>query len=494
MTTEVDSPRDFRVPTLRDLVAPIYRYKWAGILTGAAVLAVTIAVVVLFPKKYEAEMKILVKRERVDPIVSADPNVVPQGRSEVSDDELNSEVELLKSRDLLEDVAVASGLYSPPKDGVTGAAREQQEKAALSKAVRSLLSNLRIAPVRRTTLIRVSYRSHDPVLAARVLSEMARLYPEKHLTLHRPPGAYEFFTRQAEWFRAELTSSENRLKEYGRKENVISADTERQNALQRIAEFEASLQQTRGVIADTNRRIGELEGQMSSTPSRQTTQVRTSRNVQLIGQLKSRILDLEVKQAEMLRKFAPTYPPVVEVGQQLEQARGVLEKAENAPQTEETTDQNPTHQWLRSELARVRSERVAAIARETALAQSVRHYRQQARELDDKAAAQDDLLRNMRAAEENYLLYRRKQEEARISDALDRTRIANVAVAEAPTVPALPTSTGRSSIVMLGALMSILMGVGMTYLLDHISPYFRTPEEVERALDIPVLASFPGSR
>ena len=58
-------------------------------------------------------MKILVKRERVDPIMSADPNAPPQGRADVTEDELNSEVELLKSRDLLEQVAVASGLHSP---------------------------------------------------------------------------------------------------------------------------------------------------------------------------------------------------------------------------------------------------------------------------------------------------------------------------------------------------------------------------------------------
>jgi len=38
----------------------------------------------------------------------------------------------------------------------------------------------------------------------------------------------------------------------------------------------------------------------------------------------------------------------------------------------------------------------------------------------------------------DYLLYLHKQEEARISDALDRQRISNVVVAEAATVPFKP--------------------------------------------------------
>ena len=90
----------------------------------------------------------------------------------------------------------------------------------------------------------------------------------------------------------------------------------------------------------------------------------------------------------MLRKFTPTYPPVVELEEELAQARAALSGTEQSPLTEETTDQNPTHQWLRSELARVRTERVAAVARAAAIAASVRPIREKARQLDEKGAAQ----------------------------------------------------------------------------------------------------------
>jgi uncharacterized protein involved in exopolysaccharide biosynthesis len=493
MTTDADRARDFRVPTVRDLLAPIFRYKWAGLLTSIAVLTMTTAMVLLSPKQYIAEMKVLVKRERVDPIVSADRNGTPQRGSDVTEDELNSEVELLKSRDLLEEVAVASGLYKPNGRAGAGRSVRPHDRAEISQIVRHLQASISVSPVRRTTLIRITYRSSDPALAARVLTELARLYPEKHLRLHRTPGAYEFFTKQAERFRSELTETETRLKEYGRKVDVVSADIEKASALQRLAEFEAALQEARGAIANATQRATDLEEQIAATPPRQTTQVRTSENAELMRQLKSRILDLEVKQAEMLRKFAPAYPPVIEVQQQLAQARAALERTERAPLTEQTTDQNPTHQWLRNELARVKTERVAAVARAATLVETVQRYRDKARQLDEKGTAQEDLRRTIKSAEENYLLYRRKQEEARISEALDRTRIANVALADAPAVPALPSNTGRSWIVMLGAMMSVLLGAGITYVLNYISPYFRTPEEIESNLHIPVLASFRAS-
>jgi uncharacterized protein involved in exopolysaccharide biosynthesis len=476
-----------RTPTLRDLVAPIFRQKGAGLLVAVTVFAATAIFALARPPQYDAEMKILVKRERVDPVVSGDPDVRPLARTDVTEDDLNSEVELLKSRDLLQQVAVAAGLHTQQ---TTSAATND----SLPMVVQELQSALRVTPIRRTTFIKVTYRSSDPTTAARVLSELARLYPEKHLALHRPPGAYDFFKTQADEFQRRLDEAERRLQEFGRQENVVSAELEKQNTLQRLADFEATLQQTLGSIADATRRISQLETETASTPPRHTTQIRTSENRELVTDLTSRILELEVKHAEMLRKFTPTYPPAAALAQELQQARTALTRAEQAAPSEETTDRNPTYLWIQSELARVKTDRAAFEARAAALAQTVAVYRDKARRLDEKAGVEQDLTRAMKSAEEGYIMYRRKQEEARISDALDRTRIVNVAVAEAPTVPSTPSGAGTALLMLLGAVIAVVVGTGTAYVLDYLSPYFRTPDEVESTLDIPVLASLPARR
>jgi uncharacterized protein involved in exopolysaccharide biosynthesis len=55
-------------------------------------------------------MKLLVRQERVDPVVTADKTAMVASRPEVTEEELQSEVELLKSRDLLEQVVKTCGL------------------------------------------------------------------------------------------------------------------------------------------------------------------------------------------------------------------------------------------------------------------------------------------------------------------------------------------------------------------------------------------------
>ena len=106
---------------------------------------------------------------------------------------------------------------------------------------------------------------------------------------------------------------------------------------------------------------------------------------------------------------------------------------------------------------------------------------------------QGDLMRTQKADEANYLLYTKKREEARIADALDRTRILNVSVAQAPMIPTLPT---RSVWIfaLVACLLASAVSLGVVFALDYADQSFRTPSEVMAELRIPVLAAVPSHR
>jgi hypothetical protein len=122
---------------------------------------------------------------------------------------------------------------------------------------------------------------------------------------------------------------------------------------------------------------------------------------------------------------------------------------------EETVSDNPTHQWLDTELARTQTDNAALRARVQALSTSIGEYRARAQILDVQDVEQNDLMRTLKAAEEKYRLYIEKQEEARISDELDRTRIANVVVAQAPAVAFEPRRSPSF------AMLPLLIGVAL---------------------------------
>jgi hypothetical protein len=77
-----------------------------------------------------------------------------------------------------------------------------------------------------------------------------------------------------------------------------------------------------------------------------------------------------------------------------------------------------------------------------------------------------------------------------MTDALDRTQILNVAIAEQPLTPSLPT-VSRWMVLFVGTLLAVVVSIGMAFLLEYSNPSFRTPTEVLSELNIPVLAAVP---
>jgi uncharacterized protein involved in exopolysaccharide biosynthesis len=99
-------------------------------------------------------------------------------------------------------------------------------------------------------------------------------------------------------------------------------------------------------------------------------------------------------------------------------------------------------------------------------------------------------MRDAKTQEENYLLYVRKREEARISEALDQRGIVNVALAEEPVIPALPTKS-IFSLVVLTLLLAGTFSLSTGFVVDFMDPSFRTPDELANYLGTPVLAALP---
>jgi len=100
------------------------------------------------------------------------------------------------------------------------------------------------------------------------------------------------------------------------------------------------------------------------------------------------------------------------------------------------------------------------------------------------------LLSDLKEAEDKYLLYVNKREEARIGDALDQGGILNVAIAEQPTIPLQPVHSWLT-LAMAGIAFGGFLSVGAAFVADYLNPSFRTPDEVTGYLGEPVLASFP---
>jgi uncharacterized protein involved in exopolysaccharide biosynthesis len=476
-------------PTVRELATVLFR-QWKLVACVSSFVFVLAVIYAFAGATYRAQLRVLVRRGRSDPPVTGQQNAPPDySRVEVTEEELNSEVELLKDDDVLRRVAEANDLGA--HDWLRWVRPREEPAARVERAAKRLANRLKVEPLKKTNLIAVSYEAASPQLAAQVLQSLSGVYLEKHMQVHRPGGQLHFFDQQTEEARQQLEQTKRKLLAFTKSHSVVVASQQRDLLLRRLDSAEVSYGQTQLQMSETEHRVRELDAELARLPQRATTQVRTADNPELLRAFKASLLDLQLKKVQLLTKFEPTHRLVQEVEQQIVQSESAIAAEKSAPVRDETTDKNANYEWAMAEAEKARVDMKGLQAREATARAQLTEYRSQARQFGEDAITQDDLMSSEKAAEENYLLYVKKREEARMGDALDEGGIVNVAVAEAPVVPALPVWPA-AVVVIVGFAAALTSGAGAAFAADYLDPALRTPEEVFACLEIPVLASLPA--
>ncbi len=474
-------------PSLRELAVVLFRRRRAFV-WGAAVVYVGVLLYGLAGARYQGEMKIMVRRGRADAPVSAGQNApLDTTRIDMTEEELNSEVELLKDQDVLRKVVEVNGAGPDWLHFLRfGETREER----IERAARRLAKRLAVAPVKKSNLITVTYAADDPQKAAQILRSVADAYLERHTGVHRPGGEANLFQELTAQSRQELDEAERSLEQFSAVHGVVSAAQERDLALVRLSEIDKDYRLTRVDLEEARQKVKDLEDLLATQPERTTTQVRIADNPDLFRKLKGDLLDLQLKRTQLLTKYEPGHRLVQEVDEQIAQAQAAIAAENGAPLRDETTDKNSHYEWAKSEAQSARVRLKALEAREAAMGAEEAVYRAQASQLGNAAIRQEDLQKSEKAAQESYLLYVKKREEARMADALDQRGIVNVAMAEEPVAPALPR---WSTLLLLtvGLAAAGAAGTGAAFAAEHMDPAFRNPDEVVAYLHAPVLASLP---
>ena len=486
MSAEMNvSSRTNLSPTPRELAATLFRRPRLVAASFAFVMLAAMLFVVL-SARYESHFKVLLRRGRFDPLVSSEaPSAMNFTRPDITEEELNSEVELLRDEDLLKQVVKMARLV--PSD-----TPELERPAEIEHAVRKLTRRLSVEALKKSNLIQVRYKDTSPERGARILSALSTLYVQRHTNLQRPPGEILFFDQQTAAYERRLHQSEADLVHFTRARGVVSAALERDIALQKLGEADAGYRQIDQDRVETERRIASLREQLKSFPSRSVTLKRWADNPEVLEKMKTHLLELQLKRTELLSRYEPSYRLVQEVEQQIADTHASIAAEALTPVRDETTDKDPNYEWARMELEKSQVQWDGLRARQSAAFTQVASLHTFAQQLQAESVDQQDLMRNAKAEEDNYLLYLHKREEARIGDALDEHRILNIAIVEPPSAPALPEHSVLLYLLLAFGL-ALTFSVGVAFTTEYFDPTIRTPDEAYGLLEVPVLAWLPTS-
>lgn len=462
---------------MRDVASVIHRRKRALSITFFSVVGAALLLAFLLPNKYESSAELLVERARADAIISPEQSAGYQAPSrEVSEADLDSELELLQTKDILRKVVTENGLAGP-----------NPSPAAIDKAAERLDAQLKIAPIKKSNIIGISYKSTNPQLSANVLKSLIALYLDKHLAVHRSNHEYQFFDQQAQIYKTQLEGIEKQISDA----QFVAPLLTRDQMVGKRADLKASATDTDSQIAATERQIASLKALERDTPQRMVTEKKTSDNPQLLQDMKGTLLTLQLERDQLVAKYQPSYRPVQDLDKKIADAKASIAREESHPLREETTNQNAAYQWINTELAKAQAQLQGLLGKQRADASLLSAADANLRNLNVDSVKEQDLQRAAKTAETNYLLYSQKREEARISNELDASKILNVAVVQQAFVPATHVHQ-RGKILIGGVFAATFLSLAVVLLADYFDPRFRSVYELATCLNVPVLASIPA--
>jgi glycosyltransferase involved in cell wall biosynthesis/uncharacterized protein involved in exopolysaccharide biosynthesis len=420
--------------------------------------ALFVAIVLVLPKQYESEMKILVNNERQDPVVSTDYLPYKPQPQEQSEYEVNSESEILHSSDVLRDVVLKTGLANP--DAATSDS-SKVSPAELDRATRKLDRKLEIEPVKKSQIINVSYRARTPELANRVMRELASRYLVAHVQVHNTSGTYQLFDEQASRYARELERSEADLAAFREGYSLVVMPDQQEILAQRATDARAALEDADAQVAQIDQRLIEEKHAIANMDARITTQERVIPDADLVQRLTATLVDLKNQRTAMASKFRSDDRLVVQLDLQISDTQATIDRANQFTHTEQTSDINLVRQQTERDYVADTVALAGAKARKGKLMADHEHYAAEMFKLASASVRNDSLIRRVKEKEDNYLLYTKKREQARIESVFDQGRVASVALAEQPTLTVEPAFPNLLIAIPLAFILAMCAGTGV---------------------------------
>jgi len=443
--------------------------------------------------QFSAKGKVMITTDRADTTIQpteADSLALLKLNEAV----VNSETHLIQSRELLEQVV--RGLALARAGGnVVNIANAADDREAISARAMRLGSRLKVTPIRNSNVIEIRFGSGDPSEAAQVVNRIIDEYLAYHAIVHSQQGLSGFYEEQSGLLMQNLRRAEESLSDYALREGIVSPTAELQAAVGNVATLENELRSRKAIIVGTEEKLRVVRDQLAAQPEvvKRVQQLEVN---PVVKQLREQLVDREVDQVAMLRKYTENDRHVRDNQTEIKELSAKLNRESvNEPMSvsSETFAPNPVYETRLAALLDLEAKLRENRARMIALEEDLSRERRQLVDLKQRALEFDHLDQEVQRHRAAVDLYTRRQQEAAIEDAMDQRKLVNVAVVERPGLPLERTDDSKVPL-MLAIISGLAVSLGGAFGLEYLNRTLRFEREVERYLGLPVIGSIAEAK
>jgi uncharacterized protein involved in exopolysaccharide biosynthesis len=333
-----------------------------------------------------------------------------------------------------------------------------------------LRSKLTVEPVKNTRLVLVKMADPDPNFAAEYANGVANEYVSHNLALKHKAAqeATEWLNEQLGSLKAQAQKSAKALQVYQAQADLVGVQEQRQITQAKAVESHRAYLEAQNQRLTVEAKLRELSRIARDPVGAESLFIVV--NDPLVQKLKTEASDLQVERSKLAQVSKEKHPDLLQLDAQIKQVNQRL-------QTE-----------IQKLLRAVETEYNVAKSREAALLANVNELRREARTLTERETQALALQRERDSSEELHTAVMKRFKETGIATALEAN---NVRVVELATPPGLPARPRTRLILMLSVVAGLALGGGVALLAESLDNRVRSPEDVERAVGLPVLGIVP---
>jgi tyrosine-protein kinase Etk/Wzc len=347
----------------------------------------------------------------------------------------------------------------------------QVEVAPLDVTVLLLRQEIGVGqPNREVKVANLSFRSPDREMAWRLPNTIAERFIARRQAGQKSAArsTVVFLRAQLDTLARQLTSSEQALRQFRERENVVNPVIEGTGQLDRMIKIQAERSSMEAERSALDQLLREVEASAAGSPDQPSPYRRllafpTLLRNQAASELLTSLAQVEGQRAELMTRRTSADPEVQALDSRVRQLEGQL-RAVAA-----TYLQGLTNQVNGFDTA------IQGFGRQ--LGQVPRRELEFAR-----------LQRQPKVLEEMYSLLQTRLKEAEIAQAVEDP---SVQVVDPAVRPLLPVSPRRTLLVAAGLVFGVLLGVALAFLKEYLDKSVHTRSDVAEATGLPVLGLIP---
>ena len=356
-----------------------------------------------------------------------------------------------------------------------------------NEAVDELRKNLEVTPPAGETFENVSvyyltFQDYNPARATRIADAIANAYLATYDDMAKSKSSYshEFFKEQTKKLYETMRAKERELRDYEIKKaltliEILNLEPNKTNV---EVGPNALLTQFLGKYHDLQQELAgiqiSIEAMEKELKNKEMPVVLPEMEVtgRAVTVFKSKVAQLQIQLNEMKPQFKDNFIPVQQVEKEL----------------------NLTIGSLRKELERtVRAQKITAQSIEGRLRELenvIEKLKVQIQSIAQERSVYDHLKQEYAIVRDSYVHASNQLEQSRLSLALNQEK-QTLTLMDKPVVPTKPFKPNRVFIIIIGLVAGIFMGIASALTVDNFDHSIKTPQSIERNLEISVIGSLP---